>query len=76
MLKEFSVVKLKIDVPKYGLKKGTEGAIVDIVHAKDGDVYTVDCVDEQGEPLEDSIWPYFKEDELELICEYPGGGHG
>lgn len=65
MFNLYDMVKLKKDREDIGLKKGTIGAIIDVVN--NGEVYSVEFVDDNEETIDDSLFTYFKPDELELL---------
>ncbi|MBR4077681.1 MAG: DUF4926 domain-containing protein [Oscillospiraceae bacterium] len=65
MLKLHDVVRLKKENKKYGIPADTIGAIVDVLG--DGDAYTVEFVDNEGNTYEDALFTEFREDELILV---------
>ena len=65
MLKLYDVVKTKRDYPEYELKTIHKGAIVDVIN--DGEAYTVEFIDENGDTIESALYTEFQENELELI---------
>lgn len=66
MIKLFDIVKLKDAKPDYGITADTTGTVVDI--ASDG-AYTVEFFDKSGQTIEDGLFLYFQESELELVAD-------
>lgn len=63
MLKLYDIVKLKNERPDLKIKTSNIGVIVDVL--KDGEAYTVEFTDENGNTIENSLFVEFKENELE-----------
>ena len=64
MLKLYDVVTLKEDDQETGIRKGTEGTIVDI-HGN-GEAYTVEYYDKDADTIESSFVKEFTEAELQI----------
>ena len=65
MLDLYTTVKLKKKHPELHLKEGSLGAVVDVL--KNGEAYTVEFLDENGNTNEEALYTYFKENELEVV---------
>lgn len=63
MLRLYDIVKLKNERPDLKIKTNNIGVIVDVL--KDGEAYTVEFTDENGNTIENSLFVEFKENELE-----------
>jgi hypothetical protein len=64
MLNLYDVVKVKKDYPEYSLKKEYIGTVVDVIN--NGEAYTIEFINEQGETIEEALFTEFKESELIL----------
>lgn len=74
MFELYDVVSLVRDDEKHGVKKEYIGAIVDIL--ADGDAYTVEFVDEQGDTIEDALFTEYRDNDLRLIKSFRDIGVG
>ena len=62
MLKLGDLVHVKKDYPHLSLTTKHIGAIVDILN--NGEAYTVEFANENGDTIEEALFEYFNEDEL------------
>ncbi len=67
MLKLYDVVRTKIDHPELQIKKTYIGTIVDVIN--NGDAYTVEFINDNGDVLEDALFTEFYEKDLIRISE-------
>ena len=65
MFELYDTVRLKEENTELGIKPSNIGAIVDVLG--NGEAYTVEFVDENGDTIEDALFAEFSEDELELV---------
>ena len=64
-LKLLDIVSLVSDDPEHGVRKGYKGTIVDI-HS-DGEAYTVEFVDEEGNCVEKALFTEYQREDLILL---------
>ena len=67
MFNLYDVVMVKRDYPNLSLTPKNIGTIVDIQN--NGEAYTVEFVNENGDTIEEALLEYFREDELLPITE-------
>ena len=67
MFNLYDVVRVKRDYPDLSLKTKNIGTIVDIQN--NGESYTVEFVDENGDTIEEALFENFREEELLLITK-------
>lgn len=67
MFRLHDVVRLKKDNTEYGIPSTSIGAIVDVLN--DGEAYTVEFVDENGDTYEAALFTQFAADDLEAVTE-------
>lgn len=65
MLQLYDVVALNRDDLQHGVKKGQKGTVIDIL--ENGEAYTVEFVDENGETVEQALFTEYEEKDLELL---------
>lgn len=71
MFKIFDLVRLRRDDPDAGVPQGTVGTIVDVLG--EGEAYTVEFVDKDGNTYEDALLKEYIAELLETTQEYKGG---
>ena len=63
-MKLLDIVMLKEEDKEHGVSKGCIGTIVDVLG--DGDVFTVEFFDENGDTIMDALMTEYKENQLEI----------
>ena len=66
---ELDTVRLKKSNGQLGITEKNIGAIVDVLG--DGEIFTVEFIDSDGNTIEASLFVTFTSDELELVEAYP-----
>ena len=72
MIRLYDVVKLKEDREDIGVLSSYDGTVVDIVDHHGNRFYTVEFFDADGETIDESLYVYFRENELEVVRKYEG----
>ena len=62
MLKLFDMVRLRSDDEEHGVKSTYDGTVVDVL--ADGEAYTVEFFDENGETVESALFTEYTESQL------------
>lgn len=67
MIALYDTVKLKKDREDISVLSSDIGTVIDIVNHKGDLLFTVEFFNKNGESIDESIFVYFREDDLELV---------